>query len=278
MKIDIITIFPKMFVGPFAESMIKRAQDKGLVTIKIHDLRNWARDAYKTVDDRPYGGGPGMILMVEPIDRALEQLKSPASRNTASRRLPIRTFREPIASAGRQNSKGKTTNKKSKVILLTPQGKVFNQKKATQLSKLEHLVLIAGHYEGVDERVRKYLVDEEISIGDYVLTGGELPTMVLVDAVVRLIPGLLKKEEALVSESFSNYRAAQILPKTTGHAVAGNYSLLEYPQYTRPEVYRKWRVPKVLLSGNHRKIAQWKEKQAFLRTKMRRPDLLATSS
>lgn len=213
MIIDILTLFPNMFLGPFSESIIKRAQEKGLVSINLHNLRNWATDKRKTVDDRPYGGGPGMIIRVDIIDRALLDLKA------------------------------KARSKNLKTILLSPKGKVFNQKIAQKLSRLDHLILICGHYEGVDERVKK-LVDEEISIGQYVLTGGELPAMVVVDAVVRLIPGVLGKKESLKEESF----------------LEDNF--LEYPQYTRPEEYKGMRVPKILLSGNHQKIRQWRMKKA----------------
>lgn len=221
MKIDILTLFPGIFKGPFEESIIKRAQEKKLVEIKIHNLRNWAIDRHGTVDDRPYGGGAGMILMIEPIFKALEKFKS-------------------------QNSK---------VILLSPQGKVFNQKIARRLSKLDHLILVCGHYEGIDERIREHLVDEEISIGDYVLTGGEIPAMVVVDTIVRLIPGVLEKKEAIKEESFSR-------------------KLLEYPQYTRPADFKGWKVPKILLSGDHKKIEEWRKKKALERTKKRRPDLI----
>ena len=223
MKIDILTLFPKMFEGVFSESIIKRAQEKGLVEIKVHNLRDWAEDKRGTVDDRPYGGGVGMVLRVDIIDQALNKLK--------------------------------TENIKHKTILLTPQGKVFNQKKAQELTKEKNLILICGHYEGVDERVREHLVDEEISIGDYVLTGGEIPTMAVVDAIVRLIPGVLEKEEATRLESFSEAK-------------------LEHPQYTRPEKYKGWKVPKVLLSGDHQKIEKWRKKKSLERTKKRRPDLL----
>jgi len=221
------------------------------VEIKIHNLRKWAIDKHGTVDDRPYGGGVGMILMIEPIYKALQELKGKrqkANQDTSevAERTP-RRWREA----------------KAKTILLTPQGKVFNQKMAGRLSKLDHLILICGHYEGVDERVRKYLVDEEISIGDYVLTGGELPAMVLVDAIVRLLPGVLEKEEAIKEESFKNWKLE-----------IGNWKLLENPQYTRPANFRGWKVPKILLSGDHQKIAEWRKKQALKRTKERRPDLL----
>ncbi len=236
MKIDILTLFPGMFKGPFDESIVKRAQEKGLVDIKIHNLRQWAKDKHKTVDDRPYGGGVGMVLMIEPIYHALRQL--------------------------RQMGKGE----RGKVILLDPGGKIFNQQKARELSDIEHLILLAAHYEGVDHRTREYLIDEEISIGDYVLTGGELPAMVMVDAVVRLIPGVLEKPEAIQLESFSN------LTPDTRHPTA----VLEYPQYTRPEDFKSWKVPGVLLSGNHKKIEEWRAKKAFERTRKNRPDLLET--
>ena len=221
MKIDILTLFPKMFKGPFDESIIKRAQKKGLIEIQAHDLRKWTKDKRKTVDDRPFGGGVGMILMVEPIYKALRDLK----------------------------------NKNSKVILMDPRGRTFNQKIAGNLAKEKHLIFICGHYEGVDERVKKHLVDEEISIGDYVLTGGELPAMIIIDTLIRQIPGVLIKPEASSKESFSE-------------------NLLEYPQYTRPANFKGWKIPEVLLSGNHRQIAEWRKKKALELTKKRRPDLL----
>ena len=221
MKIEVLTLFPEMFQGPFAESILKRAQNKGLVEIKIHHLRKWTEDKHQTVDDRPFGGGVGMILMVEPIDKALQELRK----------------------------------KDTKVILLTPQGKVFNQKMAKKLAREKHLLFICGHYEGVDERIREHLVDEEISIGDYVLTGGELPSMIVIDTLIRLIPGVLEKKEAIQEESFSS--------KT-----------LEYPQYTRPANFKGWKVPEVLLSGNHQQIKKWRDQKAQERTQKRRPDLV----
>jgi len=235
MKIDILTLFPSMFKGPFEESIIKRAQNKGLVEIKIHNLRKWAVDKRGTVDDRPYGGGTGMILMIEPIYKALKELKS------------------------------KVKSQKLKVILLDPRGKVFNQKIAQKLSKEQHLIFICGHYEGVDERVREHLVDEVISIGDYILTGGELPAMVVIDTVIRLLPGVLEKPEATKEESFSHYDDTYYHIKKY---------LLEYPQYTRPENFMGWKVPKVLLLGNHQKIADWRKKKAEELTKKLRPDLI----
>lgn len=197
-----------MFSGPFDSSIIKRAESKGLIEVSVHDLRKWGEGTRKNVDDRPYSGGPGMILRVDIIDSALKELKT----------------------------------KKSKVILLDATGETFTQAKAREFSELDEIILIAGHYEGVDHRVHEHLVDDVISIGNYVLTGGEIPAMVLVDSIIRLIPGVLGKDESSVDESH----------KEPGY--------LEYPQYTRPEVYRGWKVPKVLLSGNHKEILKWKSK------------------
>jgi tRNA (guanine37-N1)-methyltransferase len=207
MIIDILTIFPNMFTGPLTESIIKRAQANGAVKINIHDLRQWTTDVHHTTDDRPYGGGPGMVMLVEPIAKAVDELKQP----------------------------------NSKIILTAASGTTYTQTKARELSTSDHLIIIAGHYEGVDQRVEDHLVDESISIGDYVLTGGELPAMVIVDSIVRLLPGVLGDAESIVDES---------------HSQAG---YKEYPHYTRPENYNGWKVPDVLLSGNHAAIAKWRQ-------------------
>lgn len=209
LKIDIITLFPKMFKGPFDQSIVKRAKDKKLIEINIHDLRQYGFGERRTVDDKPYGGGTGMILMVEPLYKALDELKT----------------------------------KDSTVILLTPRGKTYNQNTALNLSKSKHLIFISGHYEGYDERITEF-VDEEISIGNFILTGGEIPTMALVDSIVRLVPDVLTKEDATKYESFSIE------------------NLVEYPQYTRPEKFKDLKVPDVLLSGNHKKIESWRDKKA----------------
>jgi tRNA (guanine37-N1)-methyltransferase len=228
MKIDILTLFPEMFKGPFDESMIKRAQDEKLVQISIQDLRKWAKDKHKTVDARPYGGGPGMIVRVDIIDSAISNLQLSISKQKTRSKSQI----------------------KSKIVLLSAKGQKYTQKKAQELSKLDHLILIAGHYEGVDHRVHEHLVDEVISIGDYILTGGEIPTMVLVDSIVRLIPRVLNPE-SLKNESFSH---------NTQHATRNTQT--EYPQYTRPEEYKGWKVPEILLSGNHAEIEKWRQKQS----------------
>jgi tRNA (guanine37-N1)-methyltransferase len=221
MKIDVLTLFPAMFAGPLDESIIMRARKKGLLDLKIHDLRDWTHDRHRTVDDKPFGGGPGMLMKVEPLFGAVESLKR----------------------AGTQ------------VILLSPAGRKFDQAIARELAKEKDLLLVTGHYEGFDERVRETLADDELSIGDYVLTNGALPAMVVIDAVTRLLPGVLGDDESSQDESFS-------------------HGLLEYPQYTRPAEFRGMKVPDVLVSGHHAEIEKWRREQAKLRTKKDRPDLL----
>jgi len=221
MRIDVLTLFPAMFAGPLDESIIKRARQAGILNLAIHKLRDYAHDRHKTVDDRPFGGGPGMLLKPEPIFEAVETLARPETR----------------------------------VVLLSPAGRVFNQAIARELARCDDLLLISGHYEGFDERVRQELADDELSIGDFVLTNGALPAMVIIDAVTRLLPGVLGDEASAADESFSQ-------------------GLLEYPQYTRPAEFRGLKVPEVLLSGNHAAIAKWRAEQARLRTAQRRPDLL----
>jgi len=229
MQIHILTLFPQMFQSPLGGGIFKRAIDRKLVEVNIHNIRDYTYDKHHTVDDYPYGGGAGMVLKPEPIFEAVESIKSVLALNQGVGVLPI--------------------------ILLTPQGRLFSQQIALELSKYNHLILICGHYEGVDERVREYLVTDEISIGDYVLSGGELAAMVVIDAVVRLLPGVLGSEASPLDDS---------------HATG----LLEYPQYTRPPVYRGWSAPEVLLSGNHAQIAKWRRQQAIRRTLERRPKLL----
>lgn len=221
MKIDVLTLFPSIFTGPLTESIIKRAQESGLVEITIHDLRQYTKDRHHTADDKPYGGGGGMVLKPEPIFEAVDGLCTP----------------------------------QAKLVLMSPQGVRFSQTMAKELSQEEHIVFICGHYEGVDERVRIGLKPLDISIGDYILTNGSLAAMVVIDAVVRLIPGALGNPKSSVSESFSN-------------------GLLEYPQYTRPGEYRGMKVPEELLSGDHRLIEEWRKRESLRLTKKQRPDLL----
>jgi tRNA (guanine37-N1)-methyltransferase len=221
MKIDILTLFPDICRAPLGESIMKRAQENGIVDLRIHNLRDWTTDKHHIVDDAPFGGGQGMVMKPEPIFAAVEGLR----------------------------------NKASRVVLMSPAGHRFDQRTATQLSREPHLVIICGHYEGVDHRVIEHLVDLEISIGDYVLTNGAIAAVVLVDAIVRLLPGALGHEQSAVDDSF-------------------NHGLLEAPQYTRPAEFRGWKVPQVLLSGNHAEIAKWRKEQAIKRTRENRPDLL----
>jgi len=221
MKIDVLTLFPAMFAGPLDESIIKRARESGLLDLQVHNLRDYAHDRHRTVDDRPFGGGPGMLLKPEPIFEAVENLASESTR----------------------------------IVLLSPSGRTFNQAIAGELAESKDLLLISGHYEGFDERVREQLADDELSIGDYVLTNGALPVMVIIDAVTRLLPGVLGDEESAQEESFS-------------------HGLLEYPQYTRPAKFRQMAVPEVLLSGNHAEIAKWRAEQARLRSRERRTEFL----
>ncbi len=224
MRIDIITLFPEMFQGPFDSSIIKRAREQKRVQLNLVNLRDYSRQKHRQVDDYPYGGGKGMLIKPEPVFEAVEALRS-------------------------------HEREKTRVVLLCPKGELFNQGKAKSLAEEGHLILICGHYEGVDQRVKDELVNEEISIGDYVLTGGEIPAMVVTDSVIRLLPGVLSSTKSVEEESFYE-------------------PLLEYPQYTRPEVFQGLRVPEILLSGDHEKIRLWRRQQSLLKTLEKRPDLL----
>ncbi|MCL4535837.1 MAG: tRNA (guanosine(37)-N1)-methyltransferase TrmD [Bacteroidetes bacterium] len=228
MRFDIFTLFPGMFEGPFSHSIIQRALARGLAEINLHNIRDYATDRHRTTDDYPFGGGPGMVMKPEPIFAAVESVLAAAPPSAR------------------------------RIVLMSPQGRLFRQSIATELAGLPHLLLICGHYEGVDERVRRHLVDDEISIGDYILTGGELPAMVVIDAVLRLQPGVLHDEQSAAEESHTS-------------------GLLEYPQYTRPAEFRGWRVPGILSSGDHAAVAAWRRRQALLHTFRRRPDLLPTA-
>ena len=221
MKVDVLTLFPEMFAGPLDVSIVKRARAAGLLDLRVHNLRDYTHDRHKTVDDKPFGGGPGMVLKPEPIFEAVEKLAGPETR----------------------------------VVLTTPAGRTFTQAMAGKLAQIDHVLFICGSYEGVDERVIEALVDDELSVGDYVLTNGGLPAMVMIDAISRLLPGALGDEESARDESFSR-------------------GLLEYPHYTRPAEFRGMKVPEVLLSGHHAEIENWRSQQAKLRTEKRRPDLL----
>lgn len=224
MKVDILTLFPEICRGPLNESMMKRAQASGQLELRVHDLRDWTTDKHRMADAAPFGGGQGMVMKAEPIFAAVEELKG----------------------------------QESTVILMTPQGRKFSQPIAQELSRNSHLILVCGHYEGIDHRVAEHLADEELSIGDYVLTNGAIAAVVVVDAVTRLLPGVLGHEQSAANDSFSQ-------------------GLLEGPQYTRPADFRGWKVPDILLSGNHAEIAQWRKQEALRRTRENRPDLLGDS-
>lgn len=224
MRIDILTIFPEMFQGPFSHSIIKRAHDKGLAEIHLHQLRDYAKGKHRNVDDYPFGGGAGMVMMIEPILLCIEALQAQ------------RTYDE--------------------IIFLTPDGEKLSQPIANQLSCKQNLILLCGHYKGIDERLREHIITREISIGDYVLSGGELPAAILADSIIRLLPGVLGDETSALSDSFQDH-------------------LLSPPVYTRPAEYRGWKIPEILLSGHDRKIAEWRHEQALQRTRLRRPDMLA---
>lgn len=229
MKVHIVTIFPEFFSGPLSHGVLRRAQAEGLVEIRIHDLRNWTYDRHRTVDDRPFGGGEGMLLKPQPLFEAVEAI------------LPQRT-------------------PEGKVVLLSAQGRPFTQSLAGEFSRVEDLLLICGRYEGVDERVAEHLADEEVSIGDFVLSGGEAAAVVIIDAVARLLPGALGNEESARNESFSEE----------------NEGLLDCPQYTRPAEFRGWKVPEVLLGGNHEEIRRWRRAASRLKTERLRPDLIGS--
>ena len=231
MQIDILTLFPEICRAPLSESMIKRARENGIVDLRIHNLRDWTKDKHHIVDDAPFGGGQGMVMKPEPIFAAVEELRRASG------------------------DKSTIDNQKSKIIVMSPAGRRFNQEVAGELSRESHLIIICGHYEGVDHRVIEHVVDLEISIGDYVLTNGAIAAAVLVDATVRLLPGVLGHELSAEDDSFSS-------------------GLLEAPQYTRPGEFRSWKVPDVLISGNHAEIAAWRKAHALRRTRENRPDLL----
>ena len=233
MQIYILTIFPEMFVSPFGCGLFQKALDKGIMKVDIRNIRDYTHDKHHTTDDYPYGGGAGMVMKPEPIFEAVEAIKTELAQKGAAINVPV--------------------------ILLTPQGRQLTQQVAKQLTQHDKMIFICGEYEGVDERVREHLVTDEISIGDYVLSGGELAAMVVVNTMVRLLPGFLGSPESLISESHTD-------------------NLLEYPQYTRPPEFRHWAVPEVLLSGNHAQIAKWRENQSIIRTKQRRPDMIERAS
>jgi tRNA (guanine37-N1)-methyltransferase len=254
MRIDIVTLFPEICRAPLSESIMKRAQEKAIIDLHIHNLRDWTTDRHHVVDDAPFGGGQGMVMKPEPIFTAVEELCNEQRKTPNAQSVSARLRRGRRSTPNIEQSK--IENRKSKIIFMSPAGRRLDQQLATELSQEPHLIILCGHYEGVDHRVIEHLVDREISVGDYVLSNGAIAAVVLVDAVVRLLPGALGHEQSAADDSFAT-------------------ELLEGPQYTRPAEFRGWKVPEILLSGNHAEIAKWRKQQALKRTKQNRPDLLA---
>jgi tRNA (guanine37-N1)-methyltransferase len=251
MRFDLITIFPEFFAGPLEHGIVRRAQEAGLIETRVHDLRGWTHDRHRTVDDRPFGGGEGMVLKPEPLFEAVESLLG--------------------ADAGQTHGSAPT----SAIVLLSASGKLFRQESARRLAQLEHIVLLCGRYEGVDERVAEHLATDELSIGDFVLSGGELPAALILDAVTRLLPGALGNEDSSVFESFSAMEASPPGVSADSRPVTPIPCLLDCPHYTRPAEFRGWAVPEVLLGGNHEEIRVWRRKMALAKTLRNRPELLA---
>lgn len=262
MRFDLITIFPEFFAGPLDYGIVRRAREARLIETHVHDLRDFTHDRHRSTDDRPFGGGEGMVMKPEPLFEAVESLVGAESQATASE-----------------------TSGQMAVVLLSASGKLFDQQTARRFASLERIVLLCGRYEGVDERVAEHLVSDEISIGDFVLSGGELPAMLIVDAVTRLLPGALGNENSTVNESFSGFETSERVVigglteglrenRVAGQPSVGRHALLDFPHYTRPQSFRGWDVPEVLMSGNHEEIRKWRRRMALEKTRRNRPDLL----
>ena len=255
MRFDLITIFPEFFTGPLDHGIVRRAREAGIVQIHVQDLREFTKDRHKTVDDRPFGGGEGMVLKPEPLFEAVEKLLGqPMGDSTGKAHHPSGTA----------------------VVLLSAAGKLFTQETARRLAKLERIVLICGRYEGVDERVAEHLATDEISVGDYVLSGGELPAAIVLDAVTRLLPGALGNEASTENESFRKLEIEESVETFGNSHPRKARVLLDYPHYTRPAEYRGWKVPDVLIGGHHAEVAKWRAQQATEKTRRNRPDLLVS--
>lgn len=255
MRFDLITIFPEFFAGPLAHGIVRRAREAELIHVHVQDLREFTKDRHRSVDDRPFGGGEGMVLKPEPLFEAVESLLG-----------------RSVGDASSQNTRDSDTA----IVLMSAAGKLFRQETARRYSQLQRMILICGRYEGVDERVAEHLATEEISIGDFVLSGGELPALLVIDAVTRLIPGALGNEASSQNESFSAslpYESPS--PLTARHSVGVNGILLDFPHYTRPPEYRGWKVPEILIGGNHAEVAKWRRAAAIEKTRRNRPDLLS---
>ncbi|MGH9680590.1 MAG: tRNA (guanosine(37)-N1)-methyltransferase TrmD [Candidatus Acidiferrales bacterium] len=251
MQFDLITIFPEFFAGPFDYGIVRRAREAGLVEVRVHDLRAFTHDRHHTVDDRPFGGGEGMVLKPEPLFEAVESITGPAP----------------------------ATDPKTAIVLLSASGKLFRQETARRFAEMDRILLLCGRYEGVDERVARHLATDELSIGDFVLSGGELAAALIVDAVTRLIPGTLGNEDSSINESFSATDVLEAsIPRVANHeSRITDRGILDFPHYTRPAEFRDWKIPEILLSGNHEQIRRWRLEQALEKTRRNRPDLLPPS-
>ena len=250
MRFDLITIFPEFFTGPLDHGIVRRARESGLVEIHVQDLREFTKDRHRTVDDRPFGGGEGMVLKPEPLFEAVESLAGKSAGSATERSAP---------------------DPKTAIVLMSAAGKLFNQEMARRYAQLERIIFICGRYEGVDERVAEYLATEEVSVGDFVLSGGELPALLVIDAVTRLLPGALGNEASSQNESFSERLPTDASMRTRHKS---NHVLLDFPHYTRPAEYRGWAVPEVLIGGNHAEVEKWRRAAAIEKTRRNRPDLL----
>ena len=250
MRFDLVTIFPEFFAGPLQHGIVRRAQETGLISVNVQDLREFTKDKHRTVDDRPFGGGEGMVLKPEPLFQAVEKLLG--------------------HSVGDAGSNGAAKDPETAIVLMSAAGKLFRQETARRYAKLSRVIFICGRYEGVDERVAEHLATEEVSVGDFVLSGGELPAVMILDAVTRLLPGALGNEDSSVNESFAEMTVAEIEANSTSRAKA----LLDFPHYTRPAEFRGWSVPEVLVGGNHAEVAKWRRTAAVEKTKRMRPELI----
>jgi tRNA (guanine37-N1)-methyltransferase len=257
MRFDIITIFPEFFAGPLDYGIVRRAREAKLIDVRVHDLRDFTHDRHRTVDDRPFGGGEGMVMKPEPLFEAVESLVGARGDATVEN----------------------TTQKDTAIVLLSAAGRMFRQETARRFAVFDRLVLICGRYEGVDERVAEHLATDEISVGDFVLSGGELPAAMILDAVTRLIPGALGNEDSALNESFSEPSAPRVQRAArASKSLAAHHGILDYPHYTRPPSFRGWDVPEVLLGGNHEEIRKWRQKRALEKTLRNRPDLLQSGT
>jgi tRNA (guanine37-N1)-methyltransferase len=253
MRFDLITIFPEFFAGPLDHGILRRAREAGIVDVHVQDLREFTKDRHRTVDDRPFGGGEGMVLKPEPLFEAVESL---------------------LGHGVGDASKSGATDPKTAIVLMSAAGKLFNQEAARRYARLERMIFICGRYEGVDERVAEHLATEELSIGDFVLSGGELAAALVIDAVTRLLPGSLGNEASSQNESFSALRSADPSVRASHASRVSNYTMLDFPHYTRPAEFRGWAVPQVLIGGNHAEVAKWRSAAALEKTRRNRPDLL----